>query len=487
MKTPQQNSRIDDLHRKLRQIDEERAKVLEELNDVEPPISVLPPEILCLIFHFARPSGFYFDGYRMTKLFCGLKFVSKHWRWVLLSNPAIWTKVHLRISNLDPRRDAEPLLPFITHSGQLPLSLGIEYASNSRSDNKTLIHSSVDPFLLKNLGRVKYLHLESPPLAWFSHLALLERTIHLNLLNASDTVLPPLSLHQAVSLSELTVERSPDIRLASALPITTLTLISMPIDSSFHIFRNCPNLRNLDLSCGGLCRETDFPVDSFTLPHLERLHWKTDVSGPENWYIAIMTHIHLPSLRMLEWRGPKQMECRILGRAVTGFFTRLPITLTSLKLHGLWSHSDWDKEVVEDNIYEFLPFHCHLESIEFIQCTMRYFISFLEKIQSPHRFPQLRTIKMNGMSRGQSTSLYTEVEEELVSTCLALLQNRINVSDIRFILELWEMDLHLGGMDVGLLAKVSKALAKLNESGCVMMSYTIRNNGSLHEITVEQA
>ncbi|EKM84396.1 hypothetical protein AGABI1DRAFT_124706 [Agaricus bisporus var. burnettii JB137-S8] len=466
MDTSQRKSKIDDIHQKIRRVDEavaelakERQKLLEELNNVQSAVSALPPEILCHVFYFARPShSDTFYAPERIRLFCNLQLVSKHWRQILLSNPVIWTEIDLCIAPVNPRRNARSLLAFITHSRQLPLSVDITYISSNGFDDGTLIHPSVDPLLLRTLGRVSRLRLYNPPVAWFSHLALLKQTTHLTLTNVNVTVLP-LPLDQFASLSNVTVRGRSHIRFTAAHAITTLTLGSMPISSSFHIFTSCPNLKNLHLSCESHDRKPGFPVDSFTLPHLEMLHWKLDIGSFDSWYKAILNHIHLPSLRTLEWDEGERMTDDTCRKAVTRFFASLPMNLTSLKLHKMWRDSRVHNEVIQD-VLQMPPMDSHLESITFINCSIPYFRFFLRKLRSPHQFPRLHTIEKDGRSwtpNPRTLDSIFQIEEDFSQSCLAMLRNRMNVSNRRFTLRVDEVDR-------GWLDKVEKGMLEITQS-----------------------
>ncbi|XP_006453815.1 hypothetical protein AGABI2DRAFT_113585 [Agaricus bisporus var. bisporus H97] len=468
MDPSQRKSKIDDVYRKICRVDEaavelakERVKLLEELNDVQPAISVLPPEILCRVFYFAHPSRFdAFYGPEQVRLFCRLQSVSKHWRQTLLSNPVIWTEFDLCVARKNLKRNAHPLHTFITHSRQLHLSVGMNYDSIGAIGDGAFIHPSVDPLLFKILDRISCLRLDNPPVAWFSHLALLKQTTRLVLSNVCITV-PPLSLDQVDSLSNVTVRGSPHIRFASARAITKLTLDSMPISSSFHIFTNCPHLENLYLSCHAQDMKPGVPAKPFTLLYLEVLHWELEIKGkgPETWYKAILNHIHLPSLRTLEWDEGKNMTYDTCRRAIIHFFARLPVNLSSLKLHNIWSDSRVHDEIIQD-VLQIPPMDSHLESISFINCSIPYFRFFLQKLRPPHHFPRLHTIEKDGRywtPRPWTLESIYHIEEDFSQSCLAMLRNRMNVSNRRFTLRVNESDL-------GWLDKVEKGMLGINQS-----------------------
>ncbi|XP_006453813.1 hypothetical protein AGABI2DRAFT_113583 [Agaricus bisporus var. bisporus H97] len=279
--------------------------------------------------------------------------------------PDLRSEFDLCITRQGPILLTHSLIPEFMHSRQVPLSLGISYQSH---DDKILIHPSVDPFLLGILGKVSCLCLRDPGLAWFSHLALLERTTHL-ILNNVYVPDKSISLDDAVSLSQLTVADSCKVRLTSTF-ITTLNLVEMPIETSYYIFTNCPNLRKLCMLCHSHeGYNTGIPVDSFTLPRLEFLHWNLDVNARDKWYQAIMNHMHLPSLRTLEWDVRNRTPYHAWRRAITRFFDRLPITLTSLTFY----------EINHDVLF-FPRADSHLESITFINCYATSFRSYLDKL-----------------------------------------------------------------------------------------------------------
>ncbi|KAF7784903.1 hypothetical protein Agabi119p4_1068 [Agaricus bisporus var. burnettii] len=352
--------------------------------------------------------------------------------------PDLRSEFDLCISRHGPILCARSLIPEFMHSRQVPLSLGISYRLH---DDKILIHPSVDPFLSGILGRVSCLYLIYPTLAWFSHLALLERTTHL-ILNNIYVPDQSISLDDAVSLSELTVADSCTVRLTSTF-ITTLNLVIMPIETSYYIFTNCPNLRKLYMSCQSYeGYSPGIPVDSFTLPRLELLHWELIANNRDKWCQAIMNHMHLPSLRTLEWDDRYRTPYPACRRAITRFFDRLPITLTSLTFY----------EINKDILF-FPRADSHLESITFINCYATSFRSYLDNLRSPQQFPRLHTIKKIWEIRKELTTFWGDsikrdpvplhflMEEESSRACLTMLRSRMSAPKRRLTMQLNEVDL----------------------------------------------
>lgn len=468
---------INQLHAKIRQLDESvaelsrmRAALLEELNHVQPQISVLPQEILSVIFQFAFPppkfgafppkdNNTIFGGvegadYSWFKIYRTLNNVSTHWRRTLASTPDLWTNVDLHIQD-GPLETYKTFLPqFLKNSGDLPLNLSFHFPEYIDLDDDILIHPTVDTLLLDNFARIKNLHLTFPPPAWFLRsLAHFEQLTHCSLENAHDSSLH-LSLDRMPLVSELTLIGNPVV-LPSPCLITVLNLSRIPLNAAFRMITSCPNLIELHIRAPGYIwdPDTSYPVETFTLPRLEVLDWVAlSVTGTIldiPWEVSLMNHIHVPSLRALSWIHAVAMAIGRppeIRRAMASFFTRLPLTLTTLEFVKIRDEPNTQEDgllgVINDNLHD----DCHIESLIFTDCSSQFLAGILRKLtpqrtNAAPRFPRLREITMDGTFWpmefiGNREQQRQDAETLLSQVFLKMVEKRIGVSDERFALHL---------------------------------------------------
>lgn len=385
------SARIAELLAKIRDAPDPktRSELQGELNDLQPPIGALPPEILSIIFLYAfRSFG--------RKFHRNISLVSKRWRRVLSDTPEVWTTVDLDVGTARGRLG---LGAFMANSSDRGLSVTLKFRGSSDSEG-VLVGPNLDAKIVESFGRIQSLSLTNPPGAWFRQLTQLVRMQSLTLKGHEGPRVPTnIPVDQIPSVTELTLIDLKNVHMYSTCAnLTTLTLIQMRIPTSVRIFTKCPNLKKLHLEYLGRVQEGsflagvdsddgNFPNRTFTMEHLEVFEWY--LCKPEDifvlsWQSSIWGHLNLPSLRSMKWvhRGEPPR-----APSMNAFFSRTALTLHEVGFEGVMGSAG---TVFEDGY--------GIEKIVFADCRPVFVDAVLGKLQAPTRLPRLKRVEMRGRS-----------------------------------------------------------------------------------------
>ncbi|KAF5346265.1 hypothetical protein D9756_011269 [Leucocoprinus leucothites] len=338
----------------IRNLENQKAELLQRLNALNSPVNSLPVETLSTIFEFVCPpydldtrihlltrdqSKFSpkpdnaVDLMEPEHLQLVLGAVSARWRSVVRATPRIWTSIVLDVSTTDTEHTSAFMRLCLENSGQLPICLTLDYSVDfGHSDPGVLVHESVDHLVIDNLSRCRGLHLTHPPAAWFSHFPSLSQLADCSIDGhrqfGTELVLP-----RATPLRRFAI-RVPERRAQTLLQlpwsgITSLAISQMEFQYAAQMLLNCPNL--IEFRCcqsrrPGAINTPVTLVGPVVLQVLEVLELST--VGDCDWARAIVQHLRTPSLRQLQWKGfhdpPGPLQA---------FFDNLPSTLTTVSLH----------------------------------------------------------------------------------------------------------------------------------------------------------
>ncbi|KAJ3572715.1 hypothetical protein NP233_g2899 [Leucocoprinus birnbaumii] len=421
-------SQIQEIDSSISQLAQRRLILLQRLNDIQPAISVLPAELLPVIFQFVcRHSSPLFEQENGSYLHISsnsqpsweypestssalnlLQRVSTSWRNSVLSAPALWTNVNLSIDNIaDAQRKATILMNHLHRSKDLPLLLSLHYKRNLiLPSSETLLHSSVDHHLRESIKRVERLHLTYPPRSWLSgSLASSQKMLELSLMGVERILLKNLGLMDRLGVSKLSINSCRTLELASSTHITMLSLCNVPIDIFYTCLIECANLTQVYFKSPWpeVSNSTATPpATNFTVHHLQELNWSIQNSSSGRvavWQIALLSNVCLPSLRELYCYHPSQFATpEPLKNAIISFYARLP---TSLKTLGLRNTPGYDyyggaHSYLLQNLQQF-PSDSRIEHIILDDCTYPVLFRILLELRpdhsaAPSNFPNLRKV-----------------------------------------------------------------------------------------------
>lgn len=268
------------------------------LHNESQPVSVLPCDILAMIFKTAKYTA---EGSEIT-----MSHVSRYWRYIALGTPLLWA-VMRGVRHLRGR-----VIAYLERSKAAPIYLFVEIDSNNVSQMCDVI--------ISHIGRCRELNIISPGYVpgiveclSSQHAPLLKHfnfSIHFPMgLSGTHTALVPLQIfaNGAPSLTSMSLERlSPLICRLPPTPLTALHLDHYQLSSHQDACGFCDmilastSLRQLEL-----CLKRDsglrWPSDVvFPLPALHvlliRAH-KTQIS-------ALLAAVHAPSLQILQLAVP---------------------------------------------------------------------------------------------------------------------------------------------------------------------------------------
>ncbi|KAF9446147.1 hypothetical protein P691DRAFT_225406 [Macrolepiota fuliginosa MF-IS2] len=397
--------RVEDLITKLHH---QRSVLLQHLNEIQSPISILPPETLSVVFQYASPKPRFEE---VSQFIAPRQFtlgaVSVLWRQTLLSTPSLWAAVELDIlPNMMDKRSSL-LRAFLIHSGDLPLSIGLRYhnptASHHTREPEFLISPTVDPILYENAHRIRGLHLSKAHSPWINYIPHLTNLVDLTLsiqsaLNRtpSDLILDNVPCSQLI----LSSFRARVQLYWSAITILHLSLI--PIDVSLELLVKCTNLLEYKvvspIQAAASGAAFAIPNYIFVLPRLEVFQWVVDLHRPID--IAMLRFIQMPALRRLVW-VTANTHAAIPGipESAKVFFDRLPMTLTTLEIR---STHVWTDGSVFDHLHDEL----RIENLVISSCVGDFPRHVLRRLSSSGggsmRLPQLKSISFVGTQGEQA-------------------------------------------------------------------------------------
>ncbi|KAJ3569915.1 hypothetical protein NP233_g4741 [Leucocoprinus birnbaumii] len=290
--------------------------------DLLSTVSVLPTEILALIFEYAcsyTTSAYSLTSrsvsiggetdweeemtnagagkYHYTQLV--LSAVSSHWRQVMLSMPQLWTVVNLDIGRKRRLKEQAGIILrcFLEYSQKLPVFLSLRFSLLYAPQQLTLLDETVDSLIYENKARIQELRLVRPSDSWIQLVPLLSR-----LANFVVKHCPRIELLVPSECSHLTlVEHYGQVQLANYHTLTVLRLGHIAVDVALNLLRQCSNLiefrnRNPEVYHHD---EIELPDEPFSLVQLEIFEWHAHASMNGIFDEAMCAYVRLPSLRTL--------------------------------------------------------------------------------------------------------------------------------------------------------------------------------------------
>lgn len=372
-----------------------RFAVLREVNNVQPAMRNLPPEVLSTIFQIARPP-IDFDVHYLTlenrdnafhtqeRFLYTLAAVSHYWRQVALSTPQLWTNVRLKFdddpSPLSVKKNISLLNLHIQHSRNIPISIeldlknlpsyesgydseGMLIDSEDDSEEEELISETIyqrerrvkvlEPLrtavLVDQASTIQDLILIRPPIEWFKFVnetlsQCRSVTVFQPQLQILQHLVPnAIDLRNLPCLQRIQLINWPEPYVAIPSSIRTLHLRKLPPAGCIQLLLSCRNLVDFE-AIDFMHWEGGDPrlKKSVVFPYLERFSW----SNGSRWSdykpgVGVLKRLRLPGLRSLVWSDdqdspvshPASQDLRGL------FFSRLPTSLSSLTFIRMSTHS----------------------------------------------------------------------------------------------------------------------------------------------------
>ncbi|KAF9446279.1 hypothetical protein P691DRAFT_647761, partial [Macrolepiota fuliginosa MF-IS2] len=287
----------------------ERVPLLQKLNEIQPTISVLPREILALVFQYTCPPHDFDPIYDLKKLpnpskgsypqFI-LAGVSGHWRQLVFASPRIWTSLDLSLTQDVYLKRSNILRCFLTYSGHCPLSFYLRFVMYNNINH--LVHGEIDHLFYEHAWRFRELYLLYPPRKWVKFLPQLSNLVNISI-HCHDVGDPVLIPNSCSRITIFDLPRAVVLEL-SYLDVTVLSLLYVPVDVATSLLVQCPNLVRYRCRLASSPNSRDpskLPQHPFTLPHLTTFEWETsewpDADG------AVCRLLQMPVLQTLCWRG----------------------------------------------------------------------------------------------------------------------------------------------------------------------------------------
>lgn len=358
---------LDDLIRRLNQ---NRARLLQKVNNLQAKTRRLPPEVLSTIFQLAHPpidvgtrsipAEFRKDlrRYAFTEeeeeeegeeFQLVLGAVSHHWRQVAWATPQLWTTISIEAHETVGESNVSLLSLYFENSRNLPMTVVLDFRDQlelmmdrKRKEPSWFIKSLEDLFR-DNAAKIRNFTMTGIPIEWthliresFSRCESMTLYWSSSFTNQRFEGTHLLDLAQLPSLLHL---RLKNLRTPFTLPwstITTLQLDGVPIERCVQSLAKCPNLIKFENDYQSRPSQDSSALLNHTvvLAHLESLTWYAHDSA---WSSAFLCHMRFSRLRVLKWSVrplvlpfSEQFENNLIT-----FFSSLPETLRVLELYDV--------------------------------------------------------------------------------------------------------------------------------------------------------
>ncbi|KAF5361845.1 hypothetical protein D9756_002073 [Leucocoprinus leucothites] len=444
-----------------------------QLNDLRPPTSHLPFEVLSHIFQFACPpidfnarplcEYDYYDlsagsgcntiaypesadythlQYRCFPLILGA--VCSRWRKVAWSTPELWTTFALEVSETKFNSQVSLLRLYLTNSGSLPTSLEVNawrrwrqylsYTVNSISLTSVALEMGLAP--LANLlfnefsTKIEALRLAGTPPVWLGYILQGKvpqlRDLRFHCSHMTEDTINFLQEGGALSFQSsfpsITILHLQNIHLDLCIKI----LCYIPCLVEFHCYWSAIDLWSPEPLSGW---DSAIPFrEPFSLPSLKSFGWTVfdGVAANNN----LLLNIRLPSLKEVQWTWDSDVgeTWNEDSAAVLAFFSSLPETVHSL------SYYDQDTEFwAGSEEYDFylgtLSTIPHIRSLTLKKCS-KLFIKCLFSLLSTDVVDTQPKCLLPSLERIVICK-YDDGEEGIIQDFVEMLKARLSVSQVR--------------------------------------------------------
>lgn len=406
-----------------------RAARLRRQNNAVASTRALPPEVLSLIFSYAR--GDPISNPTCQQDLVRLGHICSKWRNILLLVPRLWSRFTLTIKLQSGKQHGLQLLElYLNNTRDSPFSLCISFPRVYPAYNG--LAGQIFQALQRHVSKVHTLKIECVPWAWVPWLSWFSSV---GALEISNVVMPPapdvsLSFIRFTRLYRLELSGSPCLR-GVQLPwtqITSLTLKSMPIDLCMSLLLQCPNLTEFHTLSSRRRIENfalmpQIPDHTIQVEQLEHLSWSYE---PDSTCSSYYDRLQFPSLHSLCWYSPSYRRApSATGElyALRSLATRFPPTISQIRLFCVGSWPNDLTELLFDNSK-------NLQIIHFFKCSYSFVIDALPLLnrtdaQGRHIFPKLVEILIQDPeARSPNSSSRVLLEAELASRVTQMVRAR---------------------------------------------------------------
>lgn len=339
---------------------------------MESPITILPPEILALIFqHACQPTDIaqkhdaglpvaqnHVKNQRYPQFV--MAAVSTHWRQVVFDTPYLWTSLNLDVTYRTFEYGCEIFQAFLTYSRSLFITISLRFLDDfSVGPNMTLLVES----LHNHAHRVQEFDLVGRVKPWVDYIPRLSHLSRLSLKETFPMDTPDVLIFDTIPCSHITLSNLQSHVQLSWSRITVLHLNNLPCDVSLELLEKCVNLvdyRNRNTGGEHFESEPDQVTLSspFTLQRLEVFGWSVDDGHRVD--TALLRHIRMPTLKTLIWDELLEPGFLTLDHTRT-FFYHLPSTLSALHIERAYTRSA--------SLLDIIPNHVNIKHLTLRKCS----------------------------------------------------------------------------------------------------------------------
>ncbi|KAF5362483.1 hypothetical protein D9756_002717 [Leucocoprinus leucothites] len=429
------------LEEKIRELQEERADCLRDVNARRVATNVLPNEVLAAIFLAASPPidfdsmefsigvGDYCDEYVPTVEEMEVSRPEKEedfsfryfplvvsavcvmWRQVALSMPQLWTSLSLKITHKSARHKTDLLQFYIEHSGDLPFSLGLDmwrYFAETQgircSCGSRMDKFPPDKIVLEPLRKVIFddyvekfqlLRLAHPPIEWATLIPQRpffaeDFAIGWSTVDCEQPIVD-LGIPSSGSLRKLSFDStwwSPIPTIPSS--VTVVHLRAVDVRQAVRILFTCPQLveyryREPVNAVHPDNLEPPLNLQPLVLSNIRMFEWSwCDLP----YHYDVTTILRLPNVRHLRWsRLPQERLAngRPSESRVQEFFTHLPEDLDTFEFYDMGGLLKDFTRVHKQLLYHIFTHLSRIRTIGFIHCGPKFIDFFISTFG--HRTP----------------------------------------------------------------------------------------------------
>lgn len=377
----------------IHQLNRDRARLLQRVNNLQATTRRLPPEVLSTIFQFAHPPidfdtrptpsellehrGLRREAWQEDDFQLVLGAVSWHWRQVVWATPQMWTTLSVEVHEATCGNMVSLLELYFKNSRRLPMTVELDFraqlmlldaatpeALEGEDDSLSLIETLQTP-LLNNAAKIRNLIVTGLPPEWFTFIGKTFSHCQSMMLYwppaGTKTWRPAHFRLDLVELSSLHHLRLKELYTPAVLPwsiLTILQLVGMPINVCVESLAKCPNLIEFEATSTTSSTSRDYLHQPVVLEYLESFTWVNPKDDDNAWNCAFLRHIRFSKLRILKWsdHGWERDFSEEIENGFVAFFSHLPVTLRVLELTDVW----YDRRILEA-IFTSVP--CLLELV----------------------------------------------------------------------------------------------------------------------------
>ncbi|KXN81824.1 hypothetical protein AN958_03668 [Leucoagaricus sp. SymC.cos] len=424
---------------------EERARCLQQMNDLRSPLRRFPDEVLGTVFEFSCPP---LDP--AIRPFCDDPFADDEHL-----HDDDWPKRSREMEDLSYRHfpvvlgavskkwrqhQASRLYLYLANSKALSFTLDLDlrkYTEEMRDIDSAAFRGFakdvVDLAPLEHVffgnmtSKIQLLRLSEPPLHWmplvtkyYAHV--LDLSVGWEMTRpASDC---GLALQEFVSLSRLNLIQLPHLVGQAPFPstLTSIHLTSTSLEARIVPLLECPQLVEYFANYWqDPTHITEKPLPAalakpLELPSMRRFGWVHVVS---TWNDALLQNLRLPNLEHLQWSGVSDWG-ETSHEIVTNFFSRLPETVKSFAIDNEDMVGPIDQLQIHSYCIMFLRLP-HTERLSFISPQNRFVHDIFKILLNilpdgtpslPGLLPKLKAVRINRLLRDMELGFGEDYEED---------------------------------------------------------------------------